>query len=115
MLFINTQCELCIYCYFMCRNIIDNDKILKISQEIENESNGITEDINKIYRLIELLPQSFSTKDSIKICNILKDKNLLMIKKYNEKIFFMKVILEKINLAHASIESTFSSKKMIDN
>lgn len=97
----------------MYRNIIDSDKILQISQEIENESNGITEDINKIYRLIELLPQSFNTQDSIKICNMLKEKKLLMIKKYNEKICFMKIILEKVNLAHASVESEFSSKKII--
>ncbi len=95
------------------KNTIDTDKLFKIGQEIENEANEITEDLNKTFQLLSLLQSRFNTDNSAKICTALKETNIVNMKKYNDKIYSMKIILNKISDAYNYVDTKFSSKNII--
>lgn len=95
------------------KNTIDIDKLFKIGQEIENEANQIDEDLNKIFQLLSLLQSRFNTEDSTKICTTLRETNVVNMKKYNDKIYSMKIILNKISDSYSYVDTKFSSKNII--
>ena len=98
----------------MTKNIIRDNDLKKIISEIEKEANSILDDINKVYELVNELPISFNTIDSIKICDVIKNNRIVILKKECMKILTMKVILEKISNAYNMVEIEFSTKKIIE-
>jgi len=98
----------------MTKNIIRDNDLKKIINEIEKEANSILDDINKVYELINELPMSFNTIDSIKIYDVIKNNRIVVLKKECMKILTMKVILEKISNAYNMVEIDFFTKRIIE-
>ena len=94
----------------MKNNIINSTRILELCKEIEDSSDEIFENIAKINQLLDLLPNSFTSADSKKICEFVKNEQLLNLKNYCNKIISMKKVLENINLAYVSVDEKFCQK-----
>lgn len=88
----------------MKTNIIDNDKVVKLCNDLKDASNEINEYLNKINQLIELLPFSFNNTNTKQLCENISSVNIVNLKKYCLKINYMAISLEKINLAYQAFD-----------
>ena len=98
------------YCLFMKINSTDNEKILKLCNDLTDASNEINEDLNKISQLIELLPITFNDLNTKKICEIMNNENIVKLKNYCLKISYMSIFLQKIDFSYRNLDEKFQQQ-----
>ena len=96
--------------YKMKINVINKHKVDNYCQDIEDTSNEINENLNKIEQLIEALMTTFDEKENKKICEYIKNKKLIDLKKRCVHILNLKAVLQNMNEAYMALDEDFSTK-----
>lgn len=89
-------------------NSINNNKILNLCNNLTDASNEINENLNKISQLLELLPINFNDLSTRKLCESIKNENIVNLKKYCLKIDYMSIALRKIGLSYLEFDEKFN-------
>ena len=98
----------------MAKNTITVNKVLNSCDLINSSTDNIITNLNKIAQLIELMPNSFVDKDSVKTCEIIYSEKIILLKKYCEKCKNISRVLKKINDSYISVDNEFSNKQIIE-
>lgn len=85
--------------------LFDQNKVAELGQTLNNTSDKMYRNLNEIDRLLELLPESFYDINSKKVCDKIKNNDLIILREYCGRLLNMQNFLDKFSVAYTSLDN----------
>ena len=84
----------------MGKTVFNSNDVVALGKPLSNTSNDIYTSLNNVDKLLDLLPTTLYDINSKKICEVIKEEQIIKLKQYASRLFNMNTFLLKMSQAY---------------